>query len=108
MKDVAGSIYRYAKTKFPKAEEGSLRVWWNPQIPGNTFEWPVSSLKEAANMLTMLASYDDFQFGENVKGDYSNAGGLMVYRGGEWEEWEDDEGDDFDDYCRKTAEEMVG
>ncbi len=45
-------------------------------------------------MLLALAGYDDFQFAENVKGDYANAGGLWIYEDGEWADWHDPSTDD--------------
>jgi hypothetical protein len=94
----AGLIYENFVRKFPSPQEGTLRVWWIPQIPGERFEWPVDDLVQAAVLLDALAAYDDFQFAHRVKGDYCNAGGLIVFRNGDWEDWESDEGDDFDTY----------
>ena len=94
----AGIIYRQFVRKFPDPKEGDLRIWWVPQIPGKAFEWPVADLTQAALMLDALAAYDDFQFAENVKGDYANMGGLHVYREGDWEDWESEDCDDFDTY----------
>lgn len=99
----AGLIYRHFESKFLPPKEGDLRVWWIPQIPGKAFHWPVSDLAHAASMLDALAAYDDFQFGENVKGDYANTGGLLVYRNGDWEDWESDECDDLDTYRQSTS-----
>ena len=48
-----------------------------------------------------LAYYDMFQFENKVKPDYSNAGGLEIFRNGEWEEWESDDGDNVRDVQRK-------
>jgi len=59
--------------------EGSLMVWWIPQIPMDSFLYPVSSVKEARAILKCLALYDLFQFEKNVKGDFANAGGLLVF-----------------------------
>ena len=99
---IAGDIYRRFLRKFPAPQEGDLRVWWIPQIPMKAFEWPVDDLRQAAVMLDALAAYDDFQFAENVKGDYANTGGLSIFQGGEWVDWENEEGDDFD-ACRNAA-----
>lgn len=75
---------------------GALRVWWVPQVPMAAFYVPVESPEQATLLLEMLAAYDAFQLHHRVKADYSNAGGLEVYEGGEWVEWSDDEGDDID------------
>jgi len=93
------SIYACYRSKKPAPLEGDLEVWWIPQIPGEAFRWPVPDLVAASLMLDALASYDDFQLAQGVKGDYCNAGGLSVFRDGEWEDWYDEEtGDDFDAY----------
>ncbi len=73
----------------PKA--GDLKVWWIPQVPMDAFEVPVKSVSEAAKILVVLADYDRFQFENNVKPDYCNTGGLLIYRDGDWEDWEDEE-----------------
>lgn len=104
MDPTAGRIYHHFTTKFPKPEKGSLRVWWIPQIPGEPFEWPVKDLEQAAVLLDALAAYDDFQFAQRVKGDYSNTGGLQCFDGSEWCDWEDDECDDFDTWRSKQSE----
>jgi hypothetical protein len=101
----AGDIYNGFAARFPEATEGALRVWWIPQIPGKQFWWPVSNLTEAAVLLDALAAYDDFQFCHRIKGDYANAGGLCIYRSGDWEDWESDECDDFETYRRDLTEE---
>lgn len=84
-------------------EKEKLKVWWIPQVPGKPFGVLVSDLIEARLLLDSLAEYDRFQLEHNIKPDYSNAGGLMVFRDGDWEDWYDDDGDDIDSekYCRK-------
>jgi hypothetical protein len=99
-----GEIYSHFASKFSTPIEGALRVWWIPQIPGKQFEWPVNSTDEAAMLLDALAAYDDFQFSQRVKGDYSNTGGLLRFEGGEWVDWEDDECDEFDAWREKQKE----
>jgi hypothetical protein len=91
-----GDIYERFSAAWPEPAEGDLRIWWIPQIPGRQFWWPVDDLRQAGMMLNALAAYDDFQFAQRVKGDYSNCGGLCIYRDGAWEDWESEEGDDFD------------
>ena len=83
---------------------GQLRVYWIPQIPMRSFEFDVDSPLEAQKYIAVLAEYDQFQLDNNIKPDYSNAGGLKVFDitdktdgpDGSWLEWEDDEGDDID------------
>ena len=69
--------------------EGDFRVWWTPQVPGEPFEVPVPTWEEGIRLLNTLAAYDLFQLAHHIKPDYSNAGGLLVFRGGEWEDVED-------------------
>lgn len=77
-------------------KEGDLRVWWIPQIPMKPFTVHVETLAEAKLLLTTLADYDKFQFENQVKPDYSNAGGLKVFEEGEWVDWCSDDGEDID------------
>jgi hypothetical protein len=80
-----------------------LQVWWVPQVPMKSFTVPVSSIEEAKKILTVLADYDLFQYENNVKPDYCNAGGLNVFEDGEWSTWYDKEGRDIDDLMREEA-----
>jgi len=64
-----------------KLEPGALRVWWIPQIPMESFYVRVLNLREAFLLEITLASYDNFQFINNIKPHYSNAGGTQ-----RWEE----------------------
>lgn len=80
------------------SDEGELRIWWIPQVPGKQFHAPVESIAEAKNMLACLASYDAFQFANNIKPDYCNAGGLEIYLDGDWQEWESADGDNIDSF----------
>jgi hypothetical protein len=71
-----------------------LRIWWIPQVPMNPFHWRVNSVLEAKNMLDMLGAYDQFEFENKVKPDYSNTGGLQEFSEEEqdWFDYEDEEG----------------
>lgn len=91
-------------------KNGDLRVWWISQIPMSTFTIPVEDLKQASFLLDVLANYDKFQYENNIKPDYSNAGGLSIWdenffdedTGECWAEWEDEEsGESFDEYRRR-------
>jgi len=79
-----------------------LKVWWIPQVPTKAFEVEVETLWEAHLILDTLARYDQFQLDNNVKPDYSNAGGLVVFEDDGWFDWwiDDERGywDSFDDY----------
>jgi hypothetical protein len=82
-----------------------LRVWWIPQIPMSPFYVPVRSLDEARLILDSFALYDLFQLKNNIKPDYSNAGGLQSFDEDDqnWHDWYDEEsGDDFDAFCESN------
>ena len=79
-----------------KRKVGDLRVWWIPQIPGKPFEAAVTSVSEGVKIMDTLAKYDIFQFENNIKPDYSNAGGLQQWTGDEWEDWDDEESGEDD------------
>lgn len=81
-----------------KRKAGDLQVWWVPQVPMNAFEVDVSSVQEAVKVMDVLADYDMFQYENNIKPDYCNAGGLRRWCNdcdGEgtpgWEDWYDEE-----------------
>ena len=73
------------------ATEGALRVWWIPQIPMNAFYAEVSSVEEGRRLIDTLALYDLFQFENNIKPDYCNAGGLSRFEDGDWWDYNDDD-----------------
>lgn len=84
-----------------------LKVWWIPQIPMKAFEVDVASVAEAVKVMDVLAYYDIFQFENNIKPDYSNAGGLVMWDDSdqEWVDWYDDESghDDPKEYLESLA-----
>lgn len=86
-----------AKAVAPKFQLGQMRVWWIPQVPMKPFNVDVENVREAKLLLKTLADYDIFQFENNIKPDYCNAGGLMTWDGNEWEEWYDEDGKDIDE-----------
>ena len=51
----------------------------------------------SSSHLYTLANYDLFQFENNIKPDYCNAGGLEEFNGKDWLEWEDEDGDNIDE-----------
>ena len=63
------------------------RVWWIPQIPLHPFYVPVKTV------------YDLFQFENNIKPDFCNAGGLEVQEelNDEWYEYHDEDDRDIDE-----------
>ena len=79
--------------------KGDLRVWWIPQVPmQDSFKVSVSSPKEAKKILDVLAQYDLYQYDNNIKPDYCNAGGLQVEDiNGDWYEWDNEDGETIDE-----------
>jgi len=96
-------------------KNGDLRVWWIPQIPMKPFYVPVKSVEEAIKITDVLADYDLFQYENNVKPDYSNAGGLMVWddtldpddKGEKWMDWESEDWESFDEYVDRIRSEEL-
>ncbi len=73
---------------------GDLRVWHIPQVPGDPFHVPVPSAPAAITVLQTLWDYDYFQLEQRIKPDFTNASGLEVYTGDDWEEWYDPTSDE--------------
>lgn len=67
--------------------EKKLQVWWIPQVPMKAFRFDVSTVEEGVKFMHVLAEYDLFQYENNVKPDYSNAGGVV-----QWDEDSDGDG----------------
>jgi hypothetical protein len=88
-------------TEAEMANDGTarFRVWWIPQVPGKPFEVDAASYKDGKRIEDILARYDAFQFDNNIKGDYCNAGGTQmnhaVLTDGEWHDIEEDEAEEF-------------
>jgi hypothetical protein len=83
---------------------GDLKVWWIPQVPMKSFEVPVKDVYEGVKLMSVLAAYDDFQYKNRIKPDYSNAGGIQIFDedAGEgipgWVDWYlDNDGEYYDD-----------
>ncbi len=83
-----------------------LKIWWIPQIPMKAFEiLDVPDIATAKILLSTLGDYDLFQYEYGIKGDYSNAGGLLMWddsldtdnKGEKWTEWESPDFDSIDD-----------
>ena len=65
-----------------------LRIWWIPQMPGKSFYMNIDSIGEGVKILNTLGLYDEFQYKNGIKPDYSNAGGLQMLEDEEWVDWE--------------------
>ena len=53
--------------------------------------------------MDILADYDDFQFKNRIKPDYSNAQVLEIFEGGEWLSWAGDDTDDPREHVANKA-----
>jgi len=81
-----------------------LMVWWVPQVPMTPFKVMLNSLSDAKLLLEALAQYDLFQLKHNIKPDFSNAGGVVIWDEGldpdeqdeKWCDFYDDDGTDID------------
>lgn len=84
-------------------EDRPLMVSWIPQVPMKPFQKEISSVKEGYLLLETLADYDIFQYENQIKPDFSNAGELLVFdvKEGEWEDWMDEEGLTIDEYVKE-------
>lgn len=82
-----------------------FRVWHIPQVPMKAFYVEgIQSPDEGKMVIDLLASYDLFQYENNIKPDYSNASGLEVLRDDKWVDWEDEDGYQIDDYVMDNGE----
>lgn len=83
------------------------RVWWIPQVGcEGTFTVEVKTPLEGVKLLTVLGAYDKFQLDKNIKGDYSNCGGLEEWDDstGEWWDYYNEEGLDVDEEFENDKE----
>ena len=87
-------------------ELGDLRVWWIPRVHMKAFYVDVTTLSAARLVLDTLARYDIVQLENNIKPDYSNVGGLLVYDSIEqsWVDWHDRDGRSIDEIAEDEVE----
>lgn len=73
-----------------------IRIWHVPQVPGKAFHVVIESIEEGKRLLDILALYDEFQFENNIKPDYSNASGIEYWDvdAAEWLEVDEEFADD--------------
>lgn len=81
----------------PRANDGDLRVWHIPQVPGEQFFVDVASPEEGKKVLGILSEYDAFQYRNHIKPDYSSAQGLEMFLYDEWCDWMNEDGFDIDE-----------
>jgi hypothetical protein len=89
---------------------GKLRVWWIPQVPGKAIYIPVNSIEEANLVIELLGEYDNFQFQNKIKPDYSNVGGLQEWDDTEqeWCDWYSEGGEDLKEYNKRNGYQKRG
>ncbi len=90
--------------KTDRMKKGSLRVWHIPQVPMKPFHFTVNSIEEAKKILNVLSDYDNFEFKNKVKPDYSNAQGLEIFEDKEWCEYSSVDGEDISDIMREDRQ----
>jgi len=78
-------------------KKGDLKIWHIPQVPMKAFRVDVKCVDEAILLLNVLADYDEFEFKNNIKPDYSNVSGLEEFDGKDWLEYYNDDGEDIMD-----------
>lgn len=85
-----------------------FRVWWIPQVPMEPFHFTVPSYAAGLMLCDALGQYDAFQLENNIKPDYSNAGGIEysdpVLTEGEWWELDEDEAEEHGFSAKLRAE----
>lgn len=73
-------------------------------MPMKSFKVEVGTVSEGVKIMQVLADYDAFQIDNNIKPDYSNAGGLQMFDPfddrdspeGSWVHWYDEESGEDD------------
>ena len=67
-----------------------LRVCWIPLELVDSFKVEADTTKEGVKLMDILADYDNLQYDNNIKSDYSNVGGIEQYSkdSGEGESWD--------------------
>lgn len=83
--------------------EGDLKLLHFPQIPCIPFEIEVESVQQAISFINLLSKYDEFQYKNKIKPDYSSAYDLCVFEDGEWITWYDSEGYDIKEFVDKNT-----
>jgi hypothetical protein len=60
-----------------------FKAWYIPQVPMKAFEVEKPSAVEAQAALDLITAFSIFEFENNIKPDYSDAGGIS-----KWDETE--------------------
>jgi len=71
-----------------------FKAWYIPQVPMQAFEREFSDLATAKVVLNAIIDFSIFEFKNRVKPDYSDAAGIAVWDGEDWEDLDDSEWSD--------------
>lgn len=85
------------------------RVWWNPQVGSGcgTFFYECPSLEAALMLDDALGKYDLFQLENNIKPDFSNAGGVQWFCDGVTNSDPDSSDDGWWDYDEEDFKAII-
>ncbi len=67
--------------------DGDLKFWHIPQIPGEPLELFVSTNEEGVLLIDPFSAYEIFQAENGIKPDFANASGLQIFEEGMWVDW---------------------
>lgn len=91
--------------------EIKFRVYWIPQVPMKPFIAEVPTLEAGYRLCDTLGQYDLFQYENNIKPDYCNAGGVEFLHpknnNGEWDCAPDEDNPDEWEAILKEIERAV-
>ena len=74
-----------------RVADGTLRVWYIPQVPMGPFHWTVPDLVTGREVINALYKFSYFEYKNRVKPDYADAGGIERFEDGEWCEVDESE-----------------
>jgi Superinfection exclusion gene product 17 len=89
-----------------------IRIWWIPQVPMKPFYFPVPTVQAAKMLCNALAQYDLFQYKNNIKPDYDNAGGASwrhpKLTDGEWYDFDPEDDAECEEIEAAIAQSATG
>lgn len=78
-----------------EAPQQQFRVWYIPQVPMKAFEVDVPDVKTGRLLLDAIERFSLFEYENQVKPDYADAGGVAYLdEDGDWIDLEDEEDED--------------
>lgn len=73
---------------------GALLMWHMPEVAsGEKLYIPVISPEQGQKFIFLFNDYDHFLLKNNLRADFTNASGLLVYKDEQWKEWYNDMGE---------------